>query len=109
MELKEFIKETLKDIVSGVKEAQKSVSGLGGTVAPRTTNGDYKNDGGTEYRVVRNVEFEIGLTIEDSGERKGKIGVLSGVFSIGAGVSETSGVKSFNSVRFSIPVAFPVD
>lgn len=60
MKLQEFVSETLKEIIAGIKEAQKYAESEGAWVSPRVTRPEI--GGGT--RPVRYVAQKGGATIE---------------------------------------------
>lgn len=108
MELKEFVKETLLEIVKGVKEAQGAVKKHGATVNPKYVNGDSAQIGG-EYMPVQDVSFEVGLTIsEETGNNKG-IGVVLGPLKAGINGTGNASESSVTRIKFTVPLALPVD
>lgn len=109
MELKEFVKETLLEIVEGVKEAQDAVKEYGATVNPRIVKNSESAQVGGEYRPVQNVDFEVGLTAsEESGNRKG-IGVALGGFKAGVDGNGGRSSSTATKIRFVVPLVLPVD
>ena len=114
MELKDYISETIKQIVLGITEAQKNVDGLDIIINPDITigqNGEFyvptKQGDYNIKRRVQNLEMDINLTVSESETNSigGKIGVS--VFGVGAdskGIKETS---NQNRVKFAIPICFP--
>jgi len=109
MNLDEFVKEVLSQIVSGIRHAQ-SVEG-GAYIVPAS-------DGGHEYakhsRVSSNarykstiVDFDIALTVEDSS--KGVGGGSLKVFSFGAKAEGevTSKDTTVSRIQFAIPIMLP--
>lgn len=108
MELKEFIKATLTEIIGGVKEAQDLVSEQKAYVAPHVNGNQSVYDGKNgKHRSVTKVEFEVGLTNEEQSEKKAGIGVAFGAFNLGGGNKNQTGDKAITSVKFSVMVAFP--
>jgi len=111
MELKEFITETLTQIVEGVKQAQENLKGTGAIVYPKHmwTNAHGKAVKGHENadNYIDVVEFEVGLTSSEGSERKSKISVLFA--SIGGALKEKSEVNSVavTSIKFTIPLVYP--
>ena len=110
MELNQFIKEVLTNIVSGIRSAQEQ-EGVGPFVVP---SGDSGHDYATHSRFSNSaqlkstiVDFDIALTVEESGKTAGG-GVLK-VAGIGASVSGESSSKDtkVSRIQFSIPVLLP--
>lgn len=94
MNVKEFVSDTLEQIMTGVKDAQKLTKTSGATIVPYN-----KTDS--------QIGFDVATTVSEAKEAGGKAGVT--VFSIGAGV--TGKFEASNSIvsriAFSIPVDFP--
>lgn len=73
MELKDFIKETITQIIEGVVEAQAQIHQHGAEINPKKVQfkeagqNNYYNSGKPQY-----VEFDVGLTsIQKSGSSEG--------------------------------------
>jgi hypothetical protein len=110
MELKEFIEETLVQIVEGVKSAQVKTKDSGVVIVPsgirRTVTDVYKKEGSTELAVYH-IDFEVVLTATKGVENKSGIGVFFA--NIGVGVNEKADTNnvSATSIKFSIPIILP--
>ena len=108
MELKEFVKVTIEQIIEGASAAQDSVSSKGAIINPAGVQ--FQKDGSwNTYKdaMPQNVEFDVALTSTDkSGSTEG-VGVFLGGVSLGkkneAGVEQVAMTK----VKFSIPVVLP--
>jgi len=101
MELKDFIKNTLVEIVNGVKEAQEATKALGATVSPeidgQATTVSAEN--------VRSVEFNVAVTATDEANAGAGIKVAS-IFNVGGGVKEIN--TSVSTISFKIPIVLPL-
>ncbi len=114
MELKDFVRDTLLDIVQGVKEAQDVCSAEGAMISPRDAGqqGCRVNVKGKLHH-VQIVEFEAMLGQESKEESnmsgKGKIAVLLSNIGIGGELSNKQEDKNraMTSIRFSVPVILP--
>jgi hypothetical protein len=109
MELKEFIKETLVQIVTGVKEAQQLLKTEGALIAPpRESQGKehWIKDNEGKLRSVELVEFEVGLTSDQDNKSNMKIGVAFGGLSVSNAGRDHIGGRSVTSIRFSVPVVY---
>ncbi len=114
MELKEFVAQTLQQIVEGVKEAQNSVSQLGATINP---NGAFPNQRGdvihiiagepSSTRTVQQVEFDIALGETGGSSAGGRIGVIFANIGFAGGSKTETGTSAMNRVKFSVPVVLP--
>jgi hypothetical protein len=113
MELKDFISTTLAAIIDGVVDAQERVQSKGAHINPgglmRTTRVLSENaiwDNSTN-NYARTVSFDIAVTVEDGTKTNAKIGVVAGVFNLGAGGESANKQQAINRVQFSVPVLFP--
>jgi hypothetical protein len=111
MDLKEFVSQTLVQIVAGVKHAQSETKTLGAEVNPRLTSPmDHAARQG--FLTVGNgyaqiVHFDVALTIiEGTGTRAG-IGVFAGAVNLGAAGQSKSESSSASRVQFSVPMVLP--
>jgi len=108
MELKEFIRETLEQIIQGVSAASAVVEKHGGTINPHKAW--FRRDGQTnQYNsgVPHDVEFDVGLTsFNKNGSTEG-IGVFLGSVNLGKKNDTGSEQTAVTRVRFSIPLVLP--
>ena len=108
MELKEFVKVTLEQIVEGAALAQKAIKLRGGTVNPSKMSfqkdGSWNNYG---HAMPQEVIFDVGLTSIDKRGASEGIGVFLG--SINLGKKNNSGVEqvAVSKVKFSVPLVLP--
>lgn len=109
MELQNFIKETLLQITKGVKEAQEEAKVYGAVINPQIISGHINAQIKGKYRPVQNVDFVVGLTTSsENGTDKG-IGVMLGNFKAGYEDRKGDSSESVTSVKFSVPLALPVE
>jgi len=111
IELKEFIQETLVQIVSGVKNAQEEIEDIGGEICP---TGLYFSAGQEQpiiYKpglgIVQTVEFDIALSTAKETEGKGSAGISISVINLGARGGIKKSKEEANRVRFTVPVLLP--
>ncbi len=110
MELKDFIKMTLKEISLGIKEAQDETKGTGVIINP---GGLAVGDQGDKYlryggwRYVQDIEINVAITVTEGEGTKAGLGVVIGIFSGGASNSNETSNSSISTVKFKIPVALP--
>lgn len=108
MELKEFVKATLEQIVEGAALAQQSIKNKGGIINP--SNMSFQKDGAWNnynHAMPQEVVFDVALTSTDkSGSTEG-IGVFLGSISLGKknelGVEQVAVTK----VKFTVPLVLP--
>ena len=101
--LKEFVEETLNEILEGIRAAQNKDGGtaVGALTSAALTHGNVIALGATGYLAI--IDFDVSVAAEAGGGGKGGIRVMS-IGVEGGGqfkYSETSRVK------FSVPVVLP--
>jgi hypothetical protein len=113
MELKDFVREALSQIVQGVKEAQGAVASTGGEVSPRFSNRQQdvhqalkllKTDKGG---IIQNVEFDVAVTATEGTGTRGGVGVFVGAFALGSQGQSQSENTSLSRIKFAVPVTLP--
>lgn len=113
MELKEFIKTALTDIVSAVKEVQEDVKEYA-TIAPLMGTGNKESailmEDGVAH--ISNIDFDVAVTTEakENAENGIKAGIkIASILNIGVGSKgdETESNQNISRIRFSIPVLLP--
>lgn len=107
MELKDFIKGTISDIALAINELNKELSDIGLTVNPKdasnSNNSFVRLNGNDDERAIKEIEFNLSISVSDSTERGGglKINVVS------AGINKETSNCAISTVKFSIPVVYP--
>ena len=112
MNLQEFIRTALAEIVAGVAEARVDAKKHGASVGSNQLYGHLKEAKVVTDEIgrpVSQVEFDIALAEATGTNTKGGIGVFLG--SVGVGSQGAShGESSSNSrIKFSVPIVFPND
>lgn len=109
MELKDFISQTIIDIVAGVKDAQDI---LGGNIINPHIEYTLEDRNMTDIKnkriTIETIKFKVGLTESTSSGTKNGIGVFLPKISIGHENDKANEQQSITSVEFSGPVSFPV-
>lgn len=111
MQLKNFISETLSQLLEGVADAQARVQLSGGRVSPnvRTPNDSKALYGKTSDQLpVIFVDFDVSVEAQEGTGTKGGIGVVTGMFNLGSTGESRENRQSVNRIKFSIPVALPL-
>ncbi len=111
MKLKDFIKETLKEIAEGVVEAQNETKDTGAIINPSAfvtgPHGDkYFYHSGTRH--VEDIEINVAVSVSEMDGEKTGIGVVSGFISGGIGNNTESHNSTVSTIKLKIPVALPV-
>ena len=117
MDIKEFIKETLSQIVEGINGANQQMSGKGAFVASsnlQENNGmpksgtTYYKDSNNRIHIVREIDFDISVSVSDSSQTEGKGGLqVYSLFHANGGVENCNSSNSSHRIKFSIPLALP--
>lgn len=111
MTLEDFISETLKQIITGVKAAQEISKENGASINP--PNIKFRTDQGMKYwdghsgSPVENIEFDIALTTIEGSSAKGGLGIFVGAAGIGAQGQSNSTNQTVNRLKFSVPLMLP--
>ncbi|WPD22960.1 MAG: hypothetical protein SD837_00055 [Candidatus Electrothrix scaldis] len=111
MELKDFISETLTQLVEGIADAQSRVDGKGGRVCPYTYNKPEHKSVIAKTKdnlPVVAVDFDVLITAEDGTGTKGNVSVVAGIFNLGSQGESKHSNQSASRVKFMVPVALPL-
>ncbi|WP_157647239.1 hypothetical protein [Burkholderia ubonensis] len=109
MNLSEFVREVLVEVVSGIRNAQQTEGGA--FIVPSGDGGhDYaKNARFSSSARLKStiVDFDIALTVEDSAKAGGSGGLK--VWGIGANIAGERSSKdtTVSRIQFSIPILLP--
>jgi len=112
MELKEFVSESIKQIVAGIFEAQGACKMSRARVNPSKLNLDLDNLQGEVVdldsgMLLSSIEFDVAVTTEEGKEAKGGIGVFVGTVGIGSQGQTDSKTSSMSRLKFNVPICFP--
>ncbi len=113
MDLKDFVSQTLIQIVQGAADAAEAVEALGGAVSPA-----HQVRAGSEMlglvsdesgRQAQAVKFDVGILVETDSTIKGGGGIKVMSFQVGGSLSEGDRHQHTSRIQFVIPLALPVD
>lgn len=112
MNLKEFVSESLIEIIEGVKDAQTRTGQSGGEVnpSPQGSSSDFIKQGlfmAGNRKIGSYVEFDVAVTITEGSGTKGGIGIFSGALNIGAAGQSSKTDTSLSRIKFQVPIALP--
>jgi len=96
MNLQEFVTESLKQIMAGVADAQKDSTSTGRINPPSGP-----------FVPVKEIEFDVAVTVSQEQGAKGGIGIFVGAVGIGAQGKAQSANTSVSRIKFSVPVQLP--
>lgn len=101
MQLDEFVKTTLMQVIKGVSDAQKEAEVMGAIVNPRP------NEGSGERRET-DISFDVALTVTDitADEFGGKLSVVP-IINLGGKATESESRQEISRVQFNVSMALP--
>jgi len=108
MELKDFVKATLEQIVEGVSMAKETIDSHGGTINP--TNVRFNRDGAFNsynHAMPQDGVFDVGLTSTDKTGSSEGIGVFLGSISLGKKNDIGAEHVAVTKVKFTVPLVLP--
>ena len=109
MELKEFVSNTLSQIIEGIVISQENAKKSGAEINPYGVKiANFPSIAFTSTgQAGQIVEFDVALTAIESDEMKGSIGVVAAVLGVGVQGKAASSDSTINRVKFSVPVFLP--
>lgn len=114
MNLKDFVSETLTQIIEGVKDAQEKARKYNGRVNPdiwRTPDNLSKENivETSDGKLVQIIDFNIALTVLKEDDNKTGVGIFVGGLGIGTQNHSNSENGSVSNVKFKVPITLPED
>ena len=112
MTVKEFVEDTLVQIVEGVKAAQAKVAPSGAFINRAGLTGPVSQLEGRRYdsqtgEIEEQVRFDLAVTSESGSGTKGGVGVFLGSVALGSQGQSANRDLLVNRVQFSVPILFP--
>lgn len=110
MNVQEFVRTAITEIVAGVAEASESVKKYGASAGSDQVYGFVKENKimtDAKNRQVTLVEFDIALKQADSTDTKGSIGVFLGSVGLGTQGASHGESESYSRIKFNVPVVLP--
>ena len=111
MDLKDFIKETVKAIVLATHELQEELKDAGSIINPPTIgsgNDTFEVSGPNHtLRRVQNIEFDLALNTSSSTSGGGKASMKIFVLEASVDASHARTNQEVSRVKFIIPLALP--
>ncbi len=103
MELRSFIKETLKDVLGGIHDAQQEITN--GEIVPALNEQGWKGLE-TGLTSIQAISFEVSVNVVEQEGSEAKLNVVAVV--IGGGISGNSSSTAEHTAKlsFKIPVKF---
>jgi hypothetical protein len=112
MTVKEFVEDTLVQIVEGVQAAQLRIAKSGAAINRHGMTLMYEQLEGRRYdpltaEVEELVRFDIAVTVEGGTGTKGGVGVFLGAVALGSQGQSSSKDAQVSRVQFAVPVVYP--
>lgn len=121
MDLKTFVSETVRQVIDGIVEAQKGVAESGAFINPGDRETALRNfghtgksrfafvpGGGNSPREIQEIEFDVAVTVSETSDKKGGIGVASSFITLGTSKATATAAETASRIKFKVPIAFPL-
>lgn len=115
MELKEFIKESLSQIIDAVKETQEKYKDTNVVICPdniqEVKSGLYildenEYDNYSSRSKVQNIEMDIAISVTEKEGNKSGLGIAK-IINAGISSENVQQNESISKIKFSIPIVLP--
>ena len=111
LQLRDFVAETIKQVIDGVVTAQEYAKSKNAAVNPKigfhSQNENVMIDRGSG-QPVQMISFDVALTAAKGTKTQGGIAVFTGMIGLGSkGQSERSD-ETVNRIQFSVPLSLPI-
>jgi len=110
MEFRDFIANTLIQLVDGVLIAQEYVKDKGGVINPSEgfpSDFDKMSRTMEKHQLVHIIEFDVAVTVAEDKQLQGGIGIIVPELNIGYQGEITNQKSAASRVQFSMPVILP--
>lgn len=109
MELKDFIKETITAIAEATTELQAELGPKGVLINPPTNGHDQnafvEGDDRYHHRPVRDVEFDVALTVEKAGGGGAGFKAKIAIFEASVDGEASASSQEVSRLKFTVPLA----
>jgi hypothetical protein len=106
MEIKDFVSQSLMQIMEGVKDAQSKSPGIINPIVP-LSDSEQKQHVTINQSILQSVEFDIAVTVFTEGTQKGGIAVFAGFGGLGGQKQSGYSDTVVSRLKFTVPVVFP--
>ncbi len=108
MELKNFITETLCQIINGLKDAQEQIGEPSGDIEERVLAPFINPSPASEYdKKLYEIDFDVAVTAMDTGQSLGGGGISVMGINLTAKVNSEQVNSSVTHIKFKVPVSYP--
>jgi hypothetical protein len=106
MDIKDFVENTLLQIVQEVNSANEKLKDTGAIISSKNVRplreGTTYNS--STYDLVNLIEFDIAVTVNEKDTANGGMGIKIAGISIGGRLQNETANQSINKIKFSIPL-----
>jgi hypothetical protein len=111
MELKEFVAQSLKNIIDGVIDAQEYAKGKNADINPNYNLNFHDSTSfatsSATYHYLQIMDFDVAVTTSSETEAKIGGGIFVAAASLGATGKDKQGDSIYSRIKFSIPIELP--
>ena len=114
MDIKDFIKESLLQIVDGITEANTALEAKGASIPTTGVAGEgvwctlVKDKNNPHTRLVMRVDFDLAVTVTQSDNLKAGGGIsIASLVNAGTTCENSSQSESVSRIRYTIPLELP--
>lgn len=120
MEIKDFIKNVLVDIVKGVYMASEELEKYDVDINPTTNEKGMRGKANNVYKGIQNIDFDISVTLGETSSVANEVGAsisakifVVSLFSFGSAVdAKAKDEIAYNTslshrIKFSVPISLP--
>ena len=111
MELRDFVAETIKQVIDGVILAQQHAREKGAHVNPPL---NFSADQGLQLwdrdtaQPVQTISFDVAVTAAEGTKTQGGVAVFAGAFGLGSKGQSDKSNETVNRIQFSVPLSLPI-
>lgn len=108
--LEDFVAESIKQIINGVKEAQKYAKTCGAGVAEGSVIRELAPGGQEDiihYSEQKEIRFDIAVTTGGEKQTEGGIGIFVGPVGLGSKGKSQETIQAINKIQFEVSINFP--
>ncbi len=113
MKIDEFISESIKSVIKGIKDSQEYAKENGALVNPHIGKWDFEKIETTYLgekegaRRISKINFDIAVTAANSSETKGSGGINVHALKIGGGISDLDKKETVSRIQFDLNIVLP--
>jgi len=109
MELKDFVSQSLIQIIDGIKDAQKHADVNQAEIVPVLTTQDegHRGSSAQKYLPIEKIKFSVVVTTTDGSKSEAGAGIFVGAFGIGGRTETGESSEGVSRIEFEIPVRYP--